>query len=161
MSDFSAIFLILIIVLMIVLIWTQFCLMQSNKNFFNKLEINMEKQHIALANIEYVLTGTSQTQGKMSRYETSLKDYLKHSNSRHQDIKLIRVELKWLRQLWEYKNVSSRTKVEDKIFRSMQLQHHQEWCLALGIEGESLTNEMKKYTRLLEKFDKKRSSLDE
>ena len=172
MSEYSAIFIILIVSLLIVLIWTQFCLMQTNQKILNQLknlEGNMEKQYIALDNMEYSITGTSQNQksaqdyvrqnfsadGKLRSDNTSLRDYLENQRYRHRDIKLIGVELRWLRQMWEYRNVSSKTKIEDKIFRQKALNYEYERLRAMGIEGETLVKEMEGYRKRDEKLDKK------
>jgi hypothetical protein len=92
--------------------------------------------------------------GKLRSDNTSLRDFLEKQSYRHIDVKLIGVELRWLRQLWEHKNVSSKSKIEDKRFREMKLRYEYEKLMAMGFEGEKLKNLIDGYRRRDAKFDK-------
>jgi len=122
----------------------------------------------SIDNIEYAITGTSKNQiaiqdhirnnfssnGKLRSDNTSLRDFLERQKYHHQEIKIIGVELKWLKELWKYKNISATTIVSDKQYREMILRYYYELLIAQGVEGEALEVQMKRYNTLDQMFDK-------
>lgn len=153
MSEYPTFFIILIVFLLIVLIWTQFCLMQTNKKIINLLkasDANMNKQLSTMASIEYVITGESEKRGKMFKEQWLMS----------RNLKLIVAEVRFLRKLWEFKNRSAKTNFEDMMFRRLKLEHHRDWLEAIGVEGDNIDIQMEKYRKILSKYDED-SGMDE
>jgi hypothetical protein len=171
MSEYIGIAILLAVIVLFALLWVQYRLLRVANQISEKLSSTDDKIARKLAsidNIEYAITGTSQNQkdsqdyirnkfssnGNLRSDKTSLRDFLEHQKYENQEIKIISVELKWLRELWEYKNISSTTRVEDKKFRELVLSYHYNWLIARGVTGEALDNAMKEYYKLDEMFDK-------
>jgi hypothetical protein len=172
MSEYFVMAMLLSIVVLVALLWVQYKLLKITNQIAEKLTSSDEEITRGLTsidNIEYAITGTSQNQkdsqdyirnkfssnGNLRSDKTSLRDFLEHQKYENQEIKIIGVELKWLRKLWEYKNISSTTRVEDRQFRDLVLTYRYEWLIARGVAGEELDNAMKEYYKLDEMFDKK------
>jgi hypothetical protein len=177
MTEISGLVMLILIIFSIVFLWMLYKLINVASKILDKLTAVDEKvaqKLISIDNIEYALTGTSKIQksiqdhirnnfssnGEMRSDKTSLRDFLENHKYEHQEIKIIGVELKWLRKQWEYKNISSTTRVEDRVFRDLALNFHYEWLRARGVTGESLKNEMEKYYKIDQMLDKK-SNKDE
>jgi cell division protein FtsL len=160
------------ILLVIIFLYAQYKLLKTANKILEKLTSindNITQELKSIDNIEYAITGTSQNQKSMQDYiknnfssngmlrsdNTSLRDFLERQKNQHQEIKIIGVELKWLKELWKYKNISGTTSVGDKQYRELILRYHYEWLIARGIEGEALDTQMKKYEELDKMFDNK------
>jgi hypothetical protein len=172
MTELSGLVMLILIIFLIVFLWMLYKLINVASKILEKLTAVDEKvaqKLTSIDNIEYAITGTSKNQkliqehmqnnfnlnGKMLYEKTSLRDFLENQKYVQQEIKIIQVELKWLIKQWEYKNISSTTRVEDRVFRDLALNYHCEWLRAKGFTGESLKYEMEKYYKIDQMFDKK------
>ena len=172
MNNYFVIAILLVIIILIIFLWLQYKLLKTTNNILEKLNSVNDKntQHLqSIDNIEYAITGTSQNQkgmqdhirnnfssnSKLSSDKTSLRDFLERQKNHHRELKIIRVELTWLKELWKYKNISATTTVSDKQYRELVLMYQYELLKAQGIEGEALDTQMKKYRDIDKMFDKK------
>jgi hypothetical protein len=172
MNNYFVIAILLVIIILFIFLWLQYKLLKTTNNILEKLNSVNDKntqQLQSIDNIEYAITGTSQNQkgmqdyirnnfssnSKLSSDKASLRDFLERQKNQHRELKIIRVELKWLKELWKYKNISATTTVSDKQYRELVLMYQYELLKAQGIEGEALDTQMKKYRDIDKMFDKK------
>lgn len=170
MNGYFVIAILMVTILLIIILNVQYKLLKTANKILEKLTSvndNITQELKSIDNIEYAITGTSQNQKEIQDYiknnfssngmlrsdNTSLRDFLEKQKYQHQEIKIIGVELKWLKELWKYKNISGTKSVGDKQYRELILRYHYEWLIARGIEGEELNIQMKKYEKIDKMFD--------
>lgn len=155
----------LVILCLSIIIFIQFKILSANNELISKLKTQdeyLKNQFNSLDSIEYAITGTSLIQKgaqdyirekftkdkKLSSDNTSLRDFLERQNYRHRDIQLIKIELEYLRELWEYRNISSSAKFDDTLLQNKMRNYKLQWLRAMGVEGEALDKAIEEFEKI-------------
>lgn len=126
-----------------------------------KITASTKDQSTALEQIEYVISGQGSWKHLSQKSNpNSLRNYLDKAAVRHKDLKLIKVELEFLRKLFEFKSIDAKTRIFDKVYRGMALAYRRDVLIALGMHGEALDKHMSEWERSYQQYDGEPESAD-